>query len=85
MDVYPPPILFKYMYNKQGELWKNMEGLMHMRKIWGGELALTEGYYLIDLIRRHGTVDVFPNETDFDTKWKRDKVMSIRNLDRRAY
>ncbi len=78
-------ILFKYMYNKQGELWKNMEGLFHMRKIWGGEIALAEGYYLVDLIRRHGTVDVFPNETDFDKKWDRNKVYSIRNLDRRAY
>jgi len=85
MDPETWVILFKLMYNQQGQLWKLMECMTQMRKIWGGEVVLSEGHYLVDLLRRHGTVNLYLNETDLETKWSRDKIHSIRNLDRRAY
>ena len=85
MDPETWVILFKLMYNQQGQLWKSMESMTQMRKIWGGEVCLSEGHFLVDLIRKHGTVNVYLNETDLETKWSRDKIFSIRNLDRRAY
>ena len=55
-----------------------------IRNIGEGEVAMAEAYTLVDLIRLHGTVDI-SGRTDLDTKWKRDSIFSIRNLDRRAY
>lgn len=46
---------------------------------------MSEGYGLVDLIRRHGSNDYLPHGTDLETDWNRDRVHSIRNLDRRAY
>ncbi len=55
-----------------------------LRAFSGGEVPVVEGYTLVDMIRRHGSVNI-ANKTDLTTKWSRDKMFSIRNLDRRAY
>jgi hypothetical protein len=77
-------ILFKKMYNSQGQLWKTMGVYTEIRDIGEGEVAMAEAYTLVDLIRRHATIDI-SGKTDLDTKWKRSSIFSIRNLDRRAY
>jgi hypothetical protein len=84
MDPETWAILFKKVYNDQGQFWKTMGIYTEIRKIGEGEVAMAEAYTLVDLIRRHGTVDI-SGKTDLDTKWKRDSIFSIRNLDRRAY
>ena len=84
MDPETCAILFKLIYNRQGQLWKFMGVYTDIRGAYGGEVAMAEAYTLVDLIRRHGTVDI-SGKTDITSKWSRDRVFSIRNLDRRAY
>ncbi|TNF77975.1 MAG: DUF1329 domain-containing protein [Bacteroidetes bacterium] len=84
MDPETWAILFKKIYNSQGELWKTMAIYTEIRNIGEGEVALPTAYTLVDLIRRHGTVDIM-GHTDIDKKFSRDSYFSIRNLDRRAY
>jgi hypothetical protein len=76
-------ILFKLIYNRQGELWKLMDVHTELREIYGAEVAVCEAYSMIDLIRLHGTVNICKN--DLTTEWSRDMMFSIRNLDRRSY
>ncbi len=78
-------ILFKTIYNRQGKFWKFMGVYTQMREVYGAQLALPEAYLLVDLIRRHGTADYFPNPTDIETEWSRNRTFSIRNMDRRSY
>ena len=84
MDPETWAILFKLIYNRQGQLWKTMGVYTDIREAYGGEVAMAEAYTLVDLIRRHGTVDI-SGKTDITSKFDRGKVFSIRNLDRRAY
>ena len=77
-------ILFKVIYNRQGKFWKIMTVHTAVGEHYGGEIALVEAYELVDVIRRHGSVNI-SNKNDLTTKWSRDKTFSIRNLDRRAY
>ena len=84
MDPETWAILFKLIYNQQGQFWKFMAIHTDFREVSGGEVPLVEGYTLVDLLRRHGSVNTC-GETDITTEWSRDKVLSIRNLDRRAY
>jgi hypothetical protein len=84
MDPETWAILFKKIYNNQGQLWKTMGVYTEIRNIGEGEVAMAEAYTLVDLIRRHATVDI-SGRTDIDTKMKRESLFSIRNLDRRAY
>jgi hypothetical protein len=77
-------ILFKTVYNKEGEFWKIIEIYTELRDDNGTDRALVEGYAAVDFIRTHGTVNVSGN-TDITTKWSREKTFSIRNLDRRSY
>ena len=84
MDPETWAILFKKVYNNQGQLWKTMGVYTEIRNIGEGEVAMAEAYTLVDLIRRHGTVDIC-GRTDIDSKMKRDSIFSIRNLDRRSY
>ena len=77
-------ILYKLMYNQKGQLWKYMESLTEMRNIWEGEVCLGASHNVVDLIRRHGSVNI-TDRNDLETKWEPQKVHSIRNLDRRAY
>ena len=76
-------ILFKLIYNRQGELWKFMDLHTELREIYGAEVAVPEAYTMLDLARRHGTVNICNN--DLTTEWSRDRMFSIRNLDRRSY
>ena len=84
MDPETWAILAKKIYNGQGQLWKTMAVYTEMRDIGGGEVAMPMAYSLVDLIRRHGTLDII-GKTDIDSKLKRDSTFSIRNLDRRSY
>ena len=84
MDPETWAILFKKIYNKQGQFWKSMGIYTNIRESYGGEVCMPESYTLVDYIRRHGTVDIC-GRTDITTKFDRGKVFSIRNLDRRAY
>ncbi len=84
MDPETWAILFKLIYNQQGQFWKFMAIHTDLREFSGGEVPVVEGYTLVDMIRRHGSVNI-ANKTDLTTKWSRDKMFSIRNLDRRAY
>jgi hypothetical protein len=84
MDPETWAILFKKIYNNQGEFWKTMGIYTEIRNIGEGEVAMAEAYALVDLIRRHATVDI-SGRTDIDTEMKRESLFSIRNLDRRAY
>ena len=77
-------ILYKLMYNQKGQLWKYMESLTEMRNIWEGEVCLGASHNVVDLIRRHGSVNI-TDRNDLETKWDPRQVHSIRNLDRRAY
>jgi hypothetical protein len=84
MDPETWAILFKLIYNRQGKFWKFMTIHTDISEAYDGEVALVEAYTLVDVIRRHGSVNI-SNPNDLTTKWSRDKVFSIRNLDRRAY
>jgi hypothetical protein len=84
MDPETWAILFKLIYNQQGELWKFMDLCTELRKLNGAEVALVESFTLVDFIRRHGSVSV-GDGTDLTTKWDRNYMFSIRNLDRRSY
>ena len=84
MDPETWAILFKKIYDNQGQLWKSMAIYTTMRNIGEGEVAMPEAFLLVDRIRRHGTVNII-GKTDIDKKWKRDSYFSIRNLDRRSY
>jgi hypothetical protein len=76
-------ILFKLIYNRQGELWKFMDLHTEFREIYGAEVAVPEAYTMLDLPRRHGTINICRN--DLTTEWSRERMFSIRNLDRRSY
>jgi len=78
-------ILYKVVYNKQGQLWKVMEVGMEVNEIYGAELPVPETYQLVDLIRRHSTIDLGRGTDLTYSNWTRGKTFSIRNLDRRAY
>jgi hypothetical protein len=84
MDPETWAILYKSIYNKEGQYWKFMDISTEFRELNGAELAMPEAYTLVDFIRRHGTVDI-SGKTDITSKWSRDKTFSIRNLDRRSY
>ncbi len=84
MDPETWAILFKLIYNRQGQLWKTMGVYTYIREAYGGEVVTAEAYTLVDLIRRHGTVDI-SGQTDITSKWDRKRRFSIRALDRRAY
>lgn len=84
MDPETCAILAKDIYNQQGQYWKYMEIYTEIRKLDKGEVALAEAYTLLDLIRRHGTIDI-SGKTDITTEWNRDTQFTIRALDRRSY